>query len=84
MPVGYTSVEFIGQVIKHLTAKGSKSERRAVFLETENGSYTLRRRGGHPFFDPVLEKLVGKTIQCKGILTEHTLSMSDWDIVKSQ
>lgn len=81
MPVGYASAEFIGQVIKHLASKGSKSERRAIFLETKDGSYVLRRRGGHPFFDPVLDKLVGKTIHCKGILTEHTLIMSDWDIV---
>jgi hypothetical protein len=82
VPVGYTEIETDGQVIKHLTAKGSKSERRAVYLETEDGSYILRRRGGNPFFDPVLEKLVGKTIHCKGILTKHTLIMSDWDVVK--
>ncbi len=83
MPVGYTTLETDGCVIKHLTAKGSKSERRAVYLETKNGSYVLRRRGGNPFFDPVLEKLVGKTIRCKGILTEHTLIMSEWDVVKA-
>lgn len=83
MPVGYTPIEVDGQVIKHLTAKGSKSERNAVYLETDKGSYVLRRRGGNPFFDPVLEKLVGKTIHCKGILTEYTLIMSDWDVISA-
>lgn len=82
MPVGYSPIEIDGRVRKHLTSRGSKSERQAVFLETKDGSYVLRRRGGHPFFDKVLENLVGKTIHCKGILTEHTLVMSDWEEIK--
>lgn len=78
MPVGYSPIETEGRVVKHLTARGSKSERRAVFLETKDGSYVLRRKGGHPFVDKVLDDLVGKTIHCTGVLTEHTLIMSDW------
>jgi len=78
VPVGYRTVELQGQVIQHLTAKGSKSERKAVFLETSEGSFVLRRRGGNPFGDQVLQELVGKTLHVKGILTEHTLIMSDW------
>jgi hypothetical protein len=53
VPVGYSPIEIDGRVTKHLTSKGSKSERQAVFLETEKGSYVLRRRGGHPFVDKV-------------------------------
>jgi hypothetical protein len=83
VPVGYTPIEFDGRVVKHLAAAGSKSERQAVFLETEGGSYVLRRSDGNPFFDPELERLVGKTIRCKGVLTEHTLIISDWDEVAS-
>ena len=79
MPVGYSPIEIDGRVTKHLKSRGSKSERQAVFLETEEGSYVLRRRGGHPFVDEVLDNLVGKTIHCKGVLTEHTLIMSEWD-----
>ncbi len=82
MPVGYSPIEIDGRVVKHLKSKGSKSERYAVFLETKEGSYVLRRRGGHPFFDRVLDRLVGKTIHCTGILTEHTLIMSEWDEIK--
>jgi len=80
VPVGYQPLETTGQVIKHQTATGSKSERQAMFLATKDGTYVLRRRGGNPFFDPVLERLVGKTIHCKGILTEHTLIISSWDV----
>jgi hypothetical protein len=81
VPVGYKSIETTGQVIKQLTAKGSKSERQAPMLATKDGTYILRRRGGNPFIaDPELEKLVGQTIHCKGVLNEHTLIMSSWDV----
>ena len=83
MPVGYSPIEVSGQVVKHLAAKGSKSERQATFLETEGGTYVLRRRGGNPLFDPVIEELVGRTIRCKGILTEHTLIMSQWSVLSA-
>ena len=84
MPVGYSPIEIDGRVTKHLTSKGSKSERQAVFLETEERSYVLRRRGGHHFVDKVLDNLVGKTIHCKGVLTEHTLIMSEWDEITDE
>lgn len=81
MPVGYIPIEVSGQVTKQLAAAGSKSERQAIFLETGEGTYLLRRQGGNPFSDPKLEALIGKRINCKGILTEHTLIMSDWDVI---
>lgn len=81
MPVGYAPIEVSGQVTKQLAAGGSKSERQAVFLETDDNTYVLRRKGGHPFSDPGLDDLVGKRIRAKGILTEHTLIMSHWDVI---
>ena len=81
MPVGYNSVELTGEVTKHLAAAGSKSERQAVFLETDQGNYVLRRQGGNPFSDATLNELVGKRIHCKGILTEHTLIISEWTVL---
>lgn len=84
MPVGYSSVELSGEVTKHLASKGSKSERQGVFLETDQGTYLLRRQGGNPFSDPQLNELVGKRIHCKGILTEHALIMSEWDVEESK
>ena len=79
MPVGYKPIEISGQVIKQLTGKASKSEHQATFLVTKAGTYRLRRSGGNPFVDPELDKLVGKTIHCTGILTENTLIISSWD-----
>ena len=81
MPVGYSRVEISGEVTMRQTAKGSKSERQATFLDTKDGIYVLRRQGGNPFVDKVLEKLVGKTIHCEGILTDHTLIISKWQVI---
>ena len=80
MNQGHKPIDISGRVIKEETAKGSKSERPAVLLETRQGTYVLRRQGGHPFLDPELEKLVGHTIQCKGILTANTLILSSWSV----
>ncbi len=67
-----------GEVIKSPTAGGSKSERDAVMLATSGGQYVLRRQGGNPFHDPVLESLVGKSIECEGTLHGYTFIMSNW------
>ena len=71
-------MRFKGRVIREVVAKGSKSERSAVTLDTGKKRYVLRRLGGNPFEDSTLEKLVGKTITATGELTGHTLMMSDW------
>lgn len=78
---GYESVEVAGRVVKAPIAGGSKSERQAILLETSAGSYVLRRRDGNPFYDPELEDLVGKNVDCTGVLTGNTLIVSDWKIV---
>ena len=61
-------IELTGKVIQKKFAEGSKSEHNAVYLETPEGSYQLRRLGGNPFSDPDLNKLVGKKINATGIL----------------
>jgi len=71
-------MEISGRVIKEVFAKGSKSERPAVLLDTGKTRYVLRRQGGNPFSDPALDKLVGKTISVVGNVTGYTLLMSDW------
>jgi hypothetical protein len=71
-------MEFKGRVIKEVFAKGSKSERPAVLLDTGTTRYVLRREGGNPFSDPALDKLVGKTISAVGNVTGYTLIMSKW------
>ncbi|HEX8747604.1 MAG TPA: hypothetical protein VF717_10420 [Pyrinomonadaceae bacterium] len=67
-----------GSVIRKLIAAGSKSEREAIVLTTDKGEYVLRRKGGNPFFDEALEKLVGKRILCEGDLAGYTFLMTGW------
>ncbi|MHB8069662.1 MAG: hypothetical protein ACYDIC_17350 [Desulfobaccales bacterium] len=73
--------EFVGRVIKKTFGKGSKSEHEAVYLETEQKQYVLRRRGGNPFYDEEMQKLVGKTIHCTGVVIDYALLISDWAVL---
>lgn len=74
-------MELSGQVIKKLFGKGSKSEHDAIVLDTGKEQYVLRRRGGNPFSDPELEKLVGKKIRCQGDLVGYTFILTHWEEV---
>lgn len=77
-------MEFEGQVVKKPFGAGSKSERDAVYLVAGSGEqYVLRRRGGNPFQDPELDKLVGKSIAAEGLLTGYTLIVSHWREIAS-
>jgi hypothetical protein len=67
-----------GQVARKLFGQGSKSEREAVVLRTGEAEYVLRREGGNPFVDPVLDDLVGGEIECEGIVHGYTLIISRW------
>jgi hypothetical protein len=69
-----------GHVVKRAFAPGSKSEHDAVCLEDMRGrSYRLRLLGGDPFFDPQLEKLVGKDVSVKGeIVHGNTMIIKQW------
>lgn len=72
--------KFRGKVVKKRVSKGSKSERDAVLLEDDAGhEHVLRRKGGNPFADDVLDSLVGKKIRCKGVQTGNTVIMTEWD-----
>ena len=82
MMVGEVTSEFSmqikGRVIKEVVAKGSKSERSAVLLDTGKKQYVLRRPGENPYSDPILDDLVGKNISATGNLNGTTLFLSDW------
>lgn len=60
---------------------GSKSEHEAVMLDTGEGLYRMRRRGGNPFRDPELDALVGSTIECEGTLRDSLLIVDSWRTV---
>jgi hypothetical protein len=62
-----------GTVTRGGYAKGSKSERVAVFLETAEGRFLLRRKGGPAFADVKLERYVGHTIELDGFLVGTTV-----------
>jgi hypothetical protein len=72
--------EFVGKVAKRLFGAGSKSEHLAVYIETPDGNFVLRRPGGNPFSDPELEELVGKRIRCRGERTGYLLMLSQWTL----
>lgn len=72
-------MELTGKIIKRPFGKDSKSEHEAIVLDTGQEQYVLRRRGGNPFRDPELEKLIGKTIRARGDLTGYTFLMTDWE-----
>ncbi len=69
---------FHGKVVQEAVSPGSKSERQAVQLVTDQGRFLLRRRGGNPFRDKVLEELVGKQIVASGRLRGNALFLDDW------
>ena len=77
--VGDVPTRYVGTVVKHGVAGRSKSARQAVLLRTETGEeFILRRLGGHPFHDELIEKLVGKRIEGSGRTTGTTLLLSKW------
>jgi hypothetical protein len=71
-------VEFRGDVVRKAVAAGSKSERSAVVLRTDNGDFVLRIVGGNAFADERLDALVGTRIRAEGELNGTTLLMRSW------
>ena len=62
-----------GAVVRGPFGTGSKSERDAVWLETADGRFVLRRKEGPSFDDPELEKYVGKRVKCDGFIVGYML-----------
>lgn len=76
--------EFIGKVTSEPFGTGSKSEHRAVYIETAQGKYVLRREEGNPFHDPKLDALVGKTVRCEGEVEDYVLLASRCSVVDDE
>ena len=72
------TVTYQGRVVRRPFAVGSKSQHNAVMLDTPDGSYVLRRKGGNAFRDPELDALVGKNVSVEGKLHNYTLIISDY------
>ena len=71
-----------GDVSRGVYGQGSKSEREAVFFNSTEGRYVLRRKGGPVFGDDELEKYVGHEVQCDGYLLGTTLLAERIEFVK--
>ena len=65
--------EVRGTVGRSAFGTGSKSERAAVYLDTDEGErYVLRLAGGNAFHDPALEPYIGQRVVCHGTITGYT------------
>lgn len=62
-----------GRVVRRVVGGGSKSEHEAVCVETSRGSFVLRRKGGPSYGDATLERYLGKTVSCSGVILNRTI-----------
>lgn len=63
----------VGQVVIGPFARGSKSEREAIFLETGSDRLLLRRKRGPSYGDEALARYVGKRVRCDGFVVGYQL-----------
>ena len=72
-----------GTVTRGPYGKGTKSERDAVFIETADARYILRRKNGPSFGDTGLNEYIGHEIEVDGFLVGTTLLAEQIKIVDS-
>lgn len=65
--------DLTGAVVRGAFGGGSKSEREAVWFETAEGRFVLRRKEGPTFDDQALQQYVGKRVRCSGFIVDYTL-----------
>jgi hypothetical protein len=80
LPLRVTALH--GRVTQGEYGKGSKSEREAVFLETSEARYVLRRKTGPACGDAELTQYVGHEIECDGFVVGTTLLAERIEVVK--
>ena len=62
-----------GTVARGPFGAGSKSAREAVWLDTPQGRFVLRRKDGPAFDDDALDRYVGKRVTCDGFIVGYSL-----------
>jgi len=70
-----------GRIIQGPYGKGSKSEHDAVFFETADMRYILRRKTDSVFDDTKLTQYVGHEVECDGFLVGTTLLVERIEVV---
>ena len=79
-PIRVTSLH--GRVTKDVYGKGSKSERKAIFIETADARrYILRRKSGPAFGGTELTQYIGHNVECDGFLVGMTLMAERIEVV---
>lgn len=72
-------VELSGRVSRGMVDLGSKSERNAVTLETDQGTtYVLRKDGAPAFGDRSFDSLVGGHFTMTGVALGDLLVVKEW------
>jgi hypothetical protein len=74
-------VELEGDVVRKRINIGSKNEHEATVLVTGDGELKLRRRSGHPFSDPEVDRLVGKRIRVEGFVSASQFIMERYEVL---
>lgn len=62
-----------GTVERRPFGTGSKSARDAVWIDTPQGRFVLRRKDGPTFDDKALDRYVGKRVTCHGYIVGYSL-----------
>ncbi len=62
-----------GTVERGAFGAGSKSARNAVWINTPQGRFVLRRKDGPTFRDAALDRYVGKRVTCNGFIVGYSL-----------
>ena len=62
-----------GNVVRAPFGAGSKSARDAIWLETPERRFVLRRKEGPTFDDKALVVYVGKRVACSGFVVGYTV-----------
>jgi hypothetical protein len=65
--------DLVGTVACGPFGTGSKSERKAIWLETADRRLVLRRKEGPTFGDHALDQYVGKRVRCTGFTVGYVL-----------
>ena len=72
-----SSIALTGKVVTKKFGEGSKSEHDALYLETDQGSYVLRKMGGNPFQDNSFHGLEGKEVTATGTIDNYIFFATD-------
>lgn len=71
-----------GRVTRGPFGGASKSRHVAIWIDTGEARWILRRKGGPAMGDEVLGRYVGCDVRCDGVLLEHTLLADAIEIVR--